>query len=122
MSVNEIANRYVALCKEAKFEQILDELFATDAVSVEAGAPPGMDPISSGLAAIKAKGEWWGNNHEIHSAEVTGPYPNGDRFAVRFVLDVTNKPSGRRMQMDEIGLFTVENGKISREEFFYQGG
>lgn len=122
MSVGEIATRYVALCKEGKFEQILDELFASDAVSVEAGAPPGMDPTSSGLAAIKAKGEWWGSNHEIHSVEVTGPYPNGDRFAVRFVLDVTNKPSGRRMQMDEIGLFTVENGKISREEFFYQGG
>ena len=41
------------------------------------------------------------------------------RFAVRFAYDVTNKPSGRRMQMDEIGLFTVENGKIVREEFFY---
>ena|ERR1041384_8971 len=122
MSVSEIANRYVALCKEAKFEQILDELFASDAVSVEAGGPPGMDLTSSGLPAIRAKGEWWGANHEIHSAEVTGPYPNGDRFAVRFVLDVTNKPSGRRMQMDEIGLFTVENGKISREEFFYQAG
>lgn len=122
MSVSEIASRYVALCQEGKFEQILDELFSSDSVSVEASAPPGMDPTSSGLAAIKAKGEWWGNNHEIHSMEVTGPYPNGDRFAVRFVLDVTNKPSGRRMQMDEIGLFTVENGKISREEFFYQGG
>ncbi|RYZ04374.1 MAG: nuclear transport factor 2 family protein [Myxococcales bacterium] len=122
MSVNEIANRYVALCNEGKFEQILEELFASDSVSVEASAPPGMDPTSSGIAAIRAKGEWWANNHEIHSVEVSGPYPNGDRFAVRFVLDVTNKPSARRMKMDEIGLFTVENGKISREEFFYQGG
>ena len=41
---------------------------------------------------------------------------------MRFVLDVTNKPSKRRITMDEIGLFTVENGKISREEFFYQVG
>lgn len=122
MSVNEVADRYVALCKEAKFEQILDELFASDAVSVEAYVPPGRDPTASGLAAIKAKGEWWGQNHEIHQFEVFGPYPNGDRFAVRFVMDVTNKPSGRRMAMEEIGLFTVENGKISREEFFYQAG
>ncbi len=122
MSVNEIASRYVALCHLAKFDQILDELFASDAVSVEAFTPPGVDPTASGLAAIRGKGEWWANNHEIHSIEVSGPYPNGERFAVRFVLDVTNKPSGRRMKMDEIGLFTVENGKISREEFFYQGG
>jgi ketosteroid isomerase-like protein len=32
---------------------------------------------------------------------------------------VTNKPSGNRMQMDEAGLYTVSNGKIVREEFFY---
>jgi len=122
MSVNEIANRYVALCKQGQFHACLDELFAEDAVSVEAFSPPGVDPVATGLAAIRAKGEWWGNNHEVHSGEVSGPYPNGERFAVRFVFDVTNKPSGRRMNMDEIGLFTVENGKIIREEFFYSAG
>ena len=50
---------------------------------------------------------------------MAGPFPNDNRFAVRFNFDVTNKPSGRRMKMDEVGLFTVENGKITREEFFY---
>jgi hypothetical protein len=61
----------------------------------------------------------WRANHEVHSAKVEGPWPHGNRFAVRFTYDVTNKPSGRRMQMDEIGLFTVDSGKIVREEFFY---
>ncbi|HVY31108.1 MAG TPA: nuclear transport factor 2 family protein [Polyangiaceae bacterium] len=122
MSINEIANRYVALCKEGQFHKCLDELFSKDAVSVEAFAPPGQDPVATGLAALKGKSEWWNNNHEVHKAEVAGPYPNGNRFAVRFSFDVTNKPSGKRMQMDEVGLFTVENGKIVREEFFYQGG
>jgi ketosteroid isomerase-like protein len=122
MSNQEVAHRYVALCKEGRFDACLDELFSNDAVSVEAWAPPGSDLVASGLPAIRAKGEWWANNHEVHRAEVFGPYPNGDRFAVRFVLDVTNKPSGKRMQMDEVGVFTIENGKISREEFFYQAG
>jgi ketosteroid isomerase-like protein len=122
MSVNEIANRYVALCKEGQFHKCLDELFSKDAVSVEAFAPPGQDPVATGLQAIRAKGEWWVNNHEVHKGEVSGPYPNGNRFAVLFNFDITNKPSGKRMQMDEVGLFTVENGKIVREEFFYQGG
>ena len=122
MSVNEIANRYVALCKENRHAEILDELFAQDAVSVEAFAPPGADPVASGLAAIRGKSEWWNANHEVHKAEVTGPYPNGDRFAVRFSYDITHKPSGKRMSMDEVELFTVESGKISREEFFYQAG
>jgi hypothetical protein len=122
MSVNEIANRYVSLCKEGQFHKCLEELFSKDAVSVEAFAPPGQDPVATGIAAIRAKSEWWNNNHEVHKAEVSGPYPNGNRFAVRFNFDITNKPSGKRMQMDEFGLFTVENGKITREEFFYQGG
>jgi hypothetical protein len=25
------------------------------------------------------------------------------------------------MKMDEVGLYTIENGKIVREEFFYAG-
>lgn len=122
MNVSEIANRYVALCKEGRFGTCLDELFSQDAVSVEAWVPPGQDAVATGMAAIRAKGEWWMNNHEVHKAELSGPYPNGNRFAVRFNFEVTNKPSGKRMQMDEVGLFTVENGKIVREEFFYQVG
>ena len=58
----------------------------------------------------------------VHSAEVTGPFPNENRFAVRFLYDVTDKPSGKRMKMDEVGLFTIEDGKITREEFFYPTG
>jgi ketosteroid isomerase-like protein len=50
------------------------------------------------------------------------PYPNDDRFAVRFTYDVTNKGSGQRFTMDEVGLFTVKDGKIVREEFFYSMG
>ena len=30
--------------------------------------------------------------------------------------------SGNRMQMHEAGLFTTENGKITKEEFFYHMG
>jgi hypothetical protein len=122
MSALEIGKRYVALCKEGKFDECLDELFAENSVSVEAGAPPGMDRTAKGLKAIREKGDWWRDNHTVHRIEVSGPYPNDNRFAVRFFFDITNKPSGQRMSMEEIGLFTVEGGKITREEFFYTMG
>jgi ketosteroid isomerase-like protein len=122
MTTQELAKKYVALCQEGKNELCLDELFAKDAVSVEAAAMPGMDRTSKGLDAIRAKSRAWNENHTVHSGEVTGPFPHDNRFAVRFKFDVTNKPSGKRMTMDEIGLFTVENGKITREEFFYPTG
>lgn len=115
----EVANQYVALCREGKNADAVATLFDADAVSVEAVAMPGMAQEARGKAAIKGKGEWWFANHEIHSASITGPWPHGDRFIVGFQFDVTNKPSGKRMQMNEAGLFTVRDGKIVREEFFY---
>ena len=122
MTAHEIGKKYVALCKEGNNAEALESLFAKDAISVEAGAPPGMDRTAKGLDAIRAKSKWWTDNHTVHKAEVFGPYPHDDRFAVRFLYDITNKPSGQRLTMDEVGLFTVENGKIAREEFFYSMG
>ena len=122
MTTMEIARQLAELCKQGKNLEALDTLFADDIVSVEAFAPPGAEQEAKGLAAVKAKADWWRANHEIHSASVTGPWPHGERFVVGFQYDVTNKPSGRRMKMDEVGLYTVRNGKIVREEFFYDMG
>ena len=121
MTTLDIANKLVELCKQGKHREA-KALYAEDAVSVEAFAPPGADRVSRGLAAIRAKGEWWSSNHEIHSATVAGPWPLDDKFIVGFKFDVTNKPSGRRMTMEEMGLYSVQGGKIVREEFFYQTG
>jgi hypothetical protein len=121
-TTNEIGQKYVALCKEGKFEACLQELFSKDAVSVEAFAPPGVERAASGLAAIRAKGEKWNQDHQVHSVELSGPFPHDQRFAVYFRFDVTNKPSSKRFTMEEVGLFTVEAGKIAREEFFYSAG
>jgi ketosteroid isomerase-like protein len=122
MSTMDIANELVSLCKQGKNADALNKLFAEDVVSVEAGAPPGMQREAKGLPALKAKNEWWMANHEIHSSAVTGPWPHDDRFVVGFAYDITNKPSGKRMKMEEVGLYTIKNGKIVREEFFYSMG
>jgi ketosteroid isomerase-like protein len=119
MSTIDVAKRYMELVKEQKNEQCLSELFAKDAVSVEAGAPPGQDRTSKGVEAIRAKGKWWMDNHTVHKAEADGPFPHDDRFAVRFTYDVTFKPENKRFTMNEVGLFTVKDGKIAKEEFFY---
>ena len=121
MNTMEIARKLVELCKQGKNLEALNTLFAADVVSVEAFDPPGGQREAKGIAAVKGKGEWWVANHEVHSALVTGPWPHDDRFIVGFQYDVTNKPSGKRMKMDEVGLYTVRNGKIVREEFFYAG-
>ena len=121
MTTIEIANKLVEMCKQGKNREA-KSLYAEDAVSVEAFAPPGMDRVSRGLAAIRAKGEWWNANHEIQSATVAGPWPLDDKFIVGFKFEVTHKPSGRHITMEEMGLYSVQNGKIVREEYFYNAG
>jgi hypothetical protein len=119
MATMDVAKRYVELVKENKFEECLNELFAKDAVSVEAAVPPGQERTARGVDAIHAKGKWWADNHTVHKAEVDGPYPHDDRFAVRFSFDITFKPENKRFTMTEVGVFTVKDGKIAKEEFFY---
>jgi len=117
-----VGKKLVELCKEGKNMDAINALYHPNIVSVEAGAPPNTSPRSEGVAAVKGKGEWWMQNHEVHKAEVDGPFPHGDRFIVRFKYDVTAKAgpmAGKRFTMDEAALYTVKDGKIAHEEFFY---
>lgn len=119
MSTMEVGKRLVELCSQGKNDEAIAELYSDDIESVEPGAPPGMDPVSRGRAAVEAKGKWWSDNHTVHSAQVEGPWPNGDQFIVRFTYDITQKATGARFTMSEAALFTVKDGKIAREAFFY---
>jgi ketosteroid isomerase-like protein len=125
MTTEEIGRKLVALCQEGKHLDALDKLYARDAESVEAMSTPEMPAVMKGVDAIRKKAEWWFANNEIHGGGSKGPFPNGDRFAVIFDFDVTPKSgamAGKRMQMEEVALYTVRDGKIVKEEFFYSMG
>lgn len=115
------AHKLVDLCNAHKEAEALDTLYAPDAVSVEALAMPGSESAEApGLAAIKGKHAWWNGAFEMHASYAEGPYFHGkDRFAVKFVAETTNRETGQRSKMQEIGIYTVKDGKIVREEFFY---
>jgi len=119
MTTQEVASQLVQLCSQGKFEEAMTSLYSDDIVSMEAGAPPGASREAKGIAAVKAKGEWWVANHEVHSASVEGPLVAGPYFSVSFKMDVTFKPQGKRFTMEEIAVYKVVDGKIVYEEFFY---
>ena len=119
MTTQEVASKLVKLCSEGKWDEATDSLYSAEIVSVEASAPPGMDRESKGIAAVKAKGEWWVANHDVHSVKVEGPLVAGDHFAVTFKMDITFKPQAKRFTMEEVAVYKVANGKIVHEEFFY---
>jgi SnoaL-like domain len=120
MTTQEIAEASATLCKAGKFEEAGERFWAEDVVSVEPMA--GDMAVLKGKPAVKGKGDWWYANHDIHSAETHGPYVNGDQFALRFAIDVTAKASGQRMLMEEVGLYTLRDGKVVEEKFYFRGG
>jgi ketosteroid isomerase-like protein len=121
MTTNEVATKLVELCRLGENIKALETLYSKDIVSVEPMAMPPMPAEMRGYEAVLGKSQWWLANHEVHEANVEGPFVAGDRFVVFFDYDITNKPTGKRMRMKEAGVYTVTGGKVAREEFFYFG-
>jgi ketosteroid isomerase-like protein len=122
MTTKEIGDQLVALCRAGRNLDAVDTLLSADVVSVEARGDETMPAQMSGRDVIRGKNQWWVANHKIHSAEVKGPFPNGDRFAVVYNFVVTplaGPMAGKKVRMEEVALYTVADGKITREEFFY---
>lgn len=116
MSTADVAKNFTDALKAGRPEEA-ERFWSEDVVSLEAMDGPMQE--ARGRAAVHGKGEWWVANHDVHSFETLGPYVNGNQFALRFKIDVTPKATGQRMQMDEVGVYTVRDGKIVEEQFFY---
>jgi hypothetical protein len=118
MTIQDVAVRLSALCRQGKYEEAQKELYNPDAESEEPPHSPGFQSVK-GLEAIINKGEQFRNMIEtIHGGSVSEPIIAGDHFAISILLDVTLKGMGR-MNMDEIAVYTVKDGKVVKEQFFY---
>lgn len=96
------------------------KFYSPDIVSVESSGSPEMPAETRGMQAIEHKHQWWMENFEVHSATVSDPLVSAsNQFAVHFDYDTTFKPTGDRTRMNEMALYTVSEGKIVHEHFFY---
>ena len=117
MSTADLAKAFTEMLKAGHHEEAAQKFNSPDIVSIEPMEGP--RARVQGTAAVKAKSDWFYNAHELHSASAEGPFVNGDQFSVLFNMDVTTKETGQRMAMQEVGLYTVKDGKIVEEKFFY---
>ena len=119
MTTKDIGQKLVDLCKAGKNMEAMKALYANDIVTREAAAPPGQQAESKGIEGCLQRNKEWAQAHEIHKATIEGPFPNGDKFAVMFDYDLTRRADKQHLHMKEVGVYTVKNDKIVREEFFY---
>jgi hypothetical protein len=118
MTTQKVADRFIELARQGKTEDILRELFSSLAVSIEPNEDMG-PRVVEGLPGILKKSEMFNSTVEIfHGAKISDPAVSEKYFSVSWWIDTTMKGHGR-MQMDEICVYKVENGKIASEQFFY---
>ena len=118
MTTQDVANRFSELAQTGQWQQIQDELFAENAVSIEPENSPGLKTVT-GIEAIRQKGKDFEQAvEEMHGGYSSQPVVGGSHFAVAMGMDATMKGQGRS-KMDEIAVYGVKDGKIVKEQFFY---
>ncbi len=118
MTTNEVAERFHHLAQQEKWFEIQDQLFADQVESIEPSNSPYLKN-AAGKSSVRAKAEQWVSKVEAgHHRKTTPPIVSGDHFAVGREVDITVRGIGR-IQINEIMLYQVKEGKIVKEQFFY---
>lgn len=117
MTTKEVANRFYELAQMGKYDQIVDELYSDATVSIE---PAGSFLTNvQGIAAIREKAaQFQEQTEEMHSGWCGEPVVGGNYFSCAMGMDITMKGMPR-MNMDEVCVYGVQDGKIVSEQFFY---
>ena len=118
-STASVASELVELCRAGRNLEAISKLYDANIVSIEAVGGEEAPAETRGIDAVRKKNEWWLDTYEVNSAKVDGPFVGKDRFAVYYAYETTLKRTGERGSMEEMALYTVKDGKIVREQFFY---
>ncbi len=121
MKTQETANRLVELCRKGENMTAYDELFDKNAEAFEPKGAPG--EYAKGVENLKAKTQqFYQDVKEMHSAEISDPIVADNFFTCSMKMDITTHSRGR-MQMDEICVYeTNKDGKVIKEQFFFNMG
>jgi hypothetical protein len=122
MSVRTVADQFMDLCNQGKHFDFMHKFYAPEMVSVEGDGKEyvGKEPVIH-------KSEVFQGNNDIHSQDIRGPFFCGDadassgRFVVYTSIEFSPKTGGKRQKHEEVGLYSVINGTVTRDEFYYDG-
>lgn len=118
-SAGEVGRTLVEMFNKGLFKEIEQKFWSPAIISCE-GEGVGLEWV--GRKSVTRKNDEWCAANRIHGASAEGPFVGSSGFAVKFRMDVECVTDGKRTVMEEVGVYTVKNGKIVREEFMYGGG
>lgn len=121
MGTFEVGASLVELCSKGRFMEAIDLYYSDNVESIEGHSYGGIEKRTCGIEAVRLKNRTWIDSSKLNSCEVQGPFVSegSNQFGICFTMDVTDKRTGKRVKGSEFGLYTVENERIVREEFFF---
>jgi hypothetical protein len=118
MTTQEIANRLVDYCRKGQFDEAQEELYADDIVSIEPFVTPGFEKETKGRKNNLEKARKFDSMVEkTHEIIISEPLVIGNSIAFTLEMDLTMKKQGR-IQMKELCVYQVKDGKVISEQFF----
>lgn len=118
MTTKEVAEKLVGYCRKGDFESAYKELYSPEIESIEPEGSP--TPYAKGMDEVMKKSEQFGEMvEEMFGNEVSDPLVADNYFCCSMEMDVQFKGMGR-IKMGELCLYEVKDGKIVKEQFFYE--
>ncbi|MBI1304731.1 MAG: hypothetical protein GC172_13235 [Phycisphaera sp.] len=107
----EIGESLVALFNAGKSDEAESTWYHRKIESIEEDGT-----VFEGAKGVAEKGAWWKSTFTVLSMHATGPYVSSTGFTVVYDGRVRSG-DGTEIAIREAGVYTVEDGRIVREEF-----
>lgn len=119
-NIAEVARDFTAMLRQGQFVAARERFWAADVKSIEPhDLPDGIAAEVSGIEAARAKILRWFGARLIHDLSIDGPFVTGNQFALFLDMVIAGQPGGGGQPFTEIAIFTVHDGRITEERFFY---
>ncbi|WP_411290304.1 SnoaL-like domain-containing protein [Sphingorhabdus sp.] len=119
-SITDIARDFTSMLRQGQFVAARERYWAADVRSIEPhDLPDGIKAEVLGFDAARAKTVRWFVSRKVRDVTIDGPFVTGNQFALFLDMMIAGQPNGFAEPFTEIAIFTVRDGRISEERFFY---
>ena len=112
-AIDDVARDFTAMLRLGQFEAAGERYWADGVTSMEPA------DLSIGVTAVHRKARNRFGKGRIEELGIDGPFVTGDQFALFLDMLITDPATGKTQPFAEIAIFTVRDGRIIEERFFY---
>ena len=119
-TTHKVAHDFTAVLRLQGFAAAGEKHWADDVKSVEPrDLPGGIPAVVLGIAATRTKHRTWLSADRITDLSIDGPFVTGNQFALFIDMMIVGGADPAPGPFSEIALYTVHNGRVTEERYFY---